>query len=537
MTLTPIPPTTLTDDDDARERGGETPRSSNGNRHVLWIALLVVAVSFGSFFMDGSTGINLADEGYLWYGMTALKTGQIPIRDFHAYDPGRYFWVTGWSYLLGDSLVSMRAACVLFQCLGMTCALLAVRRISREWWFLGLVALILVQWMSPQYKLFEQSVGLMAIYMAVRLIERPTVRQYFFTGTFIGLMAFFGRNHGLYQVSAFTLLTLLLSRGEWAKLPRRVLTCAGGIVVGYLPQMMMLAFVHGYFGAYVTQLQTDLAGRSGLPSPVPWPWLVPAQLPGFLQCGLLAEGVFYLLLPTFVVVALVRSWWMGREGLARHPLLPAAACVTMFYAQHSFARPEWVHLAHSVPGMILGVIALCHAAGLKAPRWLPVAGAIALLALTVPARAIYSGLVNEMLAPAGAFVETEVRGQTMHVAKYHAGILKMAHRVADELAKPDEPVVFLPHWPGLYPATGRFSPLYQIYFIVGMPEAEEDATIARFKEARVKWVVLQDYALDGRDDLRFYRTNPRIFAYLRANFTPVPTPEMPPNTILLRLND
>ena len=254
MTLDPISPATFTDENNTRKMDCETPRATGGNRHVLWIALLVVAVSFGSFFMDGNTGINLADEGYLWYGMTALKTGQIPIRDFHAYDPGRYFWVTGWSYLLGDSLVSMRAACVLFQCLGMTCALLAVRRISREWWFLGLVALILVQWMSPQYKLFEQSIGLMAIYMAVRLIERPTVRQYFFTGTFIGLMAFFGRNHGLYQVSAFTLLTLLLSRGEWAKLPRSVLTCASGIVVGYLPQMMMLAFVHGYLGAYAGQL-------------------------------------------------------------------------------------------------------------------------------------------------------------------------------------------------------------------------------------------------------------------------------------------
>ncbi len=523
--------------DETRTGRVESSASPGKNRHVLWITLLVVAISFGSFFMDGSTGINFADEGYLWYGMTAMKAGQVPIRDFHAYDPGRYFWVTGWSYVLGDSLVAMRAACVFFQCIGMVCALLAVRRVSREWWFLGLVALILVQWMSPQYKLFEQSIGLIGIYVAVRLIERPTIRQYFISGICIGLMAFFGRNHGLYQVGAFGMISLFLARGEWALLPRRVLACAGGIVIGYLPQLLMLVFVKGYLAGYIFLLQTDLAGRSGLPSPVPWPWRLPAEMPGFLWCGMLAEGLFYMALPAFVLIALFRTWQLGREGMARHPLVPAAACVTLFYQQHSFARPEWVHLAHSVPGLVVGVIALCHAGWVKAPRWLPLAGALTLLGFTIPARAIYSGLVSEMVAPAGTFVEAEVGGQTMHIPTSSATVLKLAHRVADQLAKPDEPVVFLPHSPGLFPATHRLSPLHQIYFIVPMPAAEEEATIARFKESHVKWVILRDYALDGRDDLRFYRTNPLVFAYLRENFSPVNLPETPPSTFVLRHKD
>lgn len=517
--------------------GAGSPPSKGRNRHVLWVTLLAVVVSFGFFFMDGNVGINFADEGYLWYGMTALKQGQVPMRDFHAYDPGRYLWVTGCSFVFGDSLVAMRAACVLFQCLGMVAALLAVRRVSREWWFPALVALILVQWMSPQYKLFEQAVGLMAIYAAVRLIERPTVRQHFFTGVFIGLMAFMGRNHGVYQVGAFGLIMLLLARGRWAQLPRCVMACAAGVAVGYLPQAVMFVFVEGYFGAFIAQLQTDLAGRSFLPSPVPWPWRVPAQFSGMMRLGLLAEGLFYLALPALLVAALVRIWRLGREGFARHPLLPAAACMTLFYAQYSFSRPEWVHLAHSVPGFVLGVIALGHAGGLKAARWLPVAAALALLIITVPARAIYSGLVREMLAPAGAYVEMDVRGAEMHVARYSAGVLKLAHTVADELAKPDEPVVFLPHWPGLYPATHRLSPLQQIYFILPMPEAEELATIAAFEEKKVKWVFLQNYALDGRDDLRFPNTNPLVFAYLRRKFEPVAVPGLPRDMIVLRRSD
>ena len=40
------------------------------------------------------------------------------MRDFQAYDPGRYAWTAAWSFVLGDSLVALRLGCVLFGCLG-----------------------------------------------------------------------------------------------------------------------------------------------------------------------------------------------------------------------------------------------------------------------------------------------------------------------------------------------------------------------------------------------------------------------------------
>src|SRR6188768_1852213 len=122
------------------------------NRHVFALGLLSLVLSFGAFAMDGNVTLNLADEGYLWYGTRAVRAGQVPIRDFQAYDPGRYYWTAAWSYLFGKDAVALRASCVMFQCLGMLAGLCAARRLSHDWKFLLPVALILCMWMIPRYK-------------------------------------------------------------------------------------------------------------------------------------------------------------------------------------------------------------------------------------------------------------------------------------------------------------------------------------------------------------------------------------------------
>jgi hypothetical protein len=114
-----------------------------------------------------------------------------------------------------------------------------------------------------------------------------------------------------------------------------------------------------------------------------------------------------------------------------------------------------------------------------------------------------------------------------------AAILGIAQAMTRDLARPDEQVAFLPHWPGLYPATGRFSPFKQIYFIRPASPREESALIDTLETQPVNWILLQDKALDERDDLRFRNTHPRTFRYLREHFANVAFPGMPPDTEML----
>jgi hypothetical protein len=502
------------------------------HRDFAFLALLSIALSAAFFFTDGNVGINLADEGYLWYGMRALKAGLVPIRDFHAYDPGRYVWTALWSCLVGNGLVSMRFSCVVFQCIGMTCGLLAARRVTSNRLFLVLIAMVLVQWMIPTYKVFEQSIALIAVWVAVMLIERPTVKRHFAAGLFVGIAAFMGRNHGLYNAVAFGLIILVLARDAWKEFLPRLGAWSGGVVLGYLPQLALFAFVPGYLDSFLALLHQNISIGSNLATQIPWPWTASWESGWVIGLNELVEGSFYLLLPVFVLSAL--AWLLLRplETLRRNAAFFAATCVVLPYAHHTFSRADYVHLAHSVPVLALGVIFFCHA--LWPSRSAALIATVVLCGTSFAATFVHGGLYAELSAPPGVFLERRVLGQTMHVGIYHDRLLTLADYVANTLAKPHESVVFLPHWPGLYPATNRFSPTKQIYFIRPASVAEEEATLAELKAKDVRWAMLQDYKLDGRDDLRFRNTNPLVFAYFSEYFDRFAVPGVPRDTVILR---
>ncbi len=514
------------------------------HRHVVVLALIAFALSFGYFALDGNVGINLSDEGYLWYGTKAVREGQVPIRDFQAYDPGRYVWTAAWSHVFGTGLVGTRESAVLFQCFGILAGLLAARRLTADWKFLTLVALTLVQWMLPRYKVFDQSITLMAVYAAVLLIERPTVRRHFAVGVFGGLAAFMGRNHGLYHLCAFGILILLVWRGAGlAELARRIGAWLGGIVVGYLPQLALFAFAPGYWKAFLALLDRNVTIGSNVALSVPWPWMRPDEWGGIYAVYWWTQGLFFVAVPAFLAFAAIRILWMKRDDFGRHAVFVAAACVALPYAHHTFSRADWQHLTHSAVPLAMGLLAALW----LAPRawqkpWWPCAGAGIMLGWTTLAMLPNTGFYAELMAPdpriapARAFIEREVDGEAMHIRGYHAQVLDIADIVARHLAEPGEGVMFLPHWPGLYAATNRRSPVNHLYFTRPTPGLDE-ATLAQMEAGNVRWVLLQDYALDGRNDLRFMNTNPEIFAHLRQHFTPVTLPELPRDTVLLRRKD
>ena len=119
-------------------------------KQSLIISFLLVAILFA---WQGNLGLNLWDEGFLWYGAQRVLLGEVPIRDFMSYDPGRYYWSAAWMSLWGDNgIMALRFASAVFQILGLAVGLSLVAQSAgaqsrQRIVFLILAALVLLLWM------------------------------------------------------------------------------------------------------------------------------------------------------------------------------------------------------------------------------------------------------------------------------------------------------------------------------------------------------------------------------------------------------
>ena len=138
------------------------------------------------------------------------------IRDFASYDPGRYLWSAFWFKLLGDSgIISVRLATAALSVFGLTCGL-SLRRVIQSNCMLAVMGVVLWLWMFHNSKRLITASRCLEVYFAVLLVEKPKVSRHFGVGIFLGLAAFFGRNHGFYGLIAYFLLILFI----WHKLSR-----------------------------------------------------------------------------------------------------------------------------------------------------------------------------------------------------------------------------------------------------------------------------------------------------------------------------
>ncbi len=480
-----------------------------------WNVLLLAIVLLGtSFAIQGRQGINLADEGFLWYGVQQTAHGKVPLRDFQSYDPGRYYWSAAGTYLFGDGLVALRFSETVFQVLGLWAGLLAASRVAQNWALLTAVGLMLILWMFPSHKLFDSTLLLCGIWIAVRLIEDPSPARIFTAGSFVGLCVFFGRNHALYNFLAQASLLLFL---HFKLRPLLSMSNLGmwiaGIMAGLVPTIAMFVGVPGFFASYVESVQSIFRHGTNLALPVPWPWRVsPHSAAGTTQFLL---GIFLIALPLGYLAAITVSLSMRSQTIKDHALFIACAFVGLFYLHHAFSRADFSHLAQVIHPFTLAALAWLGFLGVhKSYHWAAIAVLIAAAFFTVGRHMP----IYQRITASTPWVPCDAGGSKIFVPISTNRLFTCLRKFAAENIAPQEGLLIAPFTPTLYPILGHESPLWDLVYFFPATAQQQEAMIHELAAKNVNWAIISDTPLDKREDRRFSATHELVWQYLMENF-------------------
>ena len=489
---------------------------------LAWVAIFIALIStIASFTIEGRYGLNIWDEGFLWYGVQRVLLGEVPIRDFMAYDPGRYYWaaclMTLWG---GHGILDLRAAVAVFQWIGLAGGLwvLASRAGTRSAGYLLVAALVMLMWMFPRHKLFDIALSLILVALFTWWLHRPDLRRHFIVGVAIGIIACFGRNHGVYAVIG-SLLVFAWLAFERRSLPswRALLAWSAGIAVGFLPIGIACLLVPGFAQAFWASILFLFELKAtNLPLPVPWPWTVPyTTLPAEEGIRRLLIGLAFTCLIIYPVLGIVRMCRQRTTCLPVDAPLVATVCLAIPYAHYTFSRADVGHLAQGIFPALVGTF-LMLGTTLNVVRWMSVGGillaSVWLAAPSHPALVCWRG---------GQCQDVVVSGQHLKLEPSVASDVSLLRDLAVHYAPNGRGFVATPLWPGAYALLERRSPLWEIYALTPRNEAFQQAEIERLRVTKPGFIVIFDLALDNREELRYRNTHPFIQKYIEEHFIPL----------------
>lgn len=500
-----------------------------------YIRLKILALSFFAVFLlftwQGNKGFNLWDEGFLWYGAQRVMVGEVPIRDFMAYDPGRYYWSAALMSVVGDNgIMSLRAVVAIFQALGLFIGLLLTAqpekgRDQNTIIFLIISTAIFLAWMFPRHKLFDTSLSIFLVGVLTFLVRNPIPKRYFIVGVCVGLVAAFGRNHGMYGVvgSLGVMLWLSIKRSVAPNFKKGFFIWGAGVAVGFLPILFMALWVQGFAIAFWDSIRFLFEQRAtNLPLPVPWPWTVSFSDASFGDAvrGLLV-GLFFIGALVFGVVAIL---WVVLQRLREKQVPPAfiaSAFLALPYAHVAFSRADVGHLAQGIFPLLIGCLVLLSTAEAKT-KW-PLAVGLCAASFWVM-HVLHPGWQCRVSSQC---VDVEVSGSYLQVDPGTANDIALLRQLGEQYAPNGLGLIVTPLWPGAYPLLERRSPMWEIYALFPRSETFENKEIERIKTSKLGFAFVFDLPLDGREELRFRNTHPLIHQYILDNFDPVPNSPNP----------
>ncbi len=489
--------------------------SSQKSALVLFSALSI----FILFIWQGNIGFDLNDEGFLWYGVQRVMLGETPLLDFMSYDPGRYYWSASFMSLFADNgIIALRISVALFQFFGLITGLFLIFHTEKKINILYLLLTIgiFLLWMYPRHKLFDISLSIFLIGALTFLVEKPSNRRFFISGIFIGLIAFFGRNHGVYGVFGFLLITLWLkaTNTERLFLVKKIGYSIAGIIIGYSPMLLMLVFVQGFSEAFWNSILFLFEVNStNITLPIPWPWTITLTgKPLYLSLREILIGLFFIAIVAFSFISITWAFKQKSQPLTVQPALIASSFLSLPYLHFALSRADISHLAQGIFPALIGSI-IYFSSQPKKNMWLiTIVFFFLSICVMLVAHPSWFCTIRKQCS------EINISNDKLLVPQHTANNIYFLRQFVKLKINNDDFLV-TPFWPGAYAIFNKKAPIWEIYALFPRNPKFEQAEIVRIKEARVNHILIIDRPLDGREDLRFKNTHPVTHQYIINNYT------------------
>lgn len=500
--------------------------------------LISVLVIFGLFAWQGHVGFNLWDEGYLWYGVQRVLLGEVPMRDFMSYDPGRYYWSAALLSIWGDNgILPLRFTVAIFQALGLFAGLyLIIKSVKKnDLLYFVLCAITLALWMLPRHKLFDISISIFMMATLTYLVENPKTKGFFITGVVVGLIAIFGRNHGVYAVvgSFVAMVWLAINREHDITFFKGFCIWLLGVVIGYSPLIIMLVVVPGFALAFWESIKFLFEIKTtNLALPIPWPWHV--NLQGGFTVKILKEfliGIFFVGIALFAILSLIGTVWLKWLKKQQLAAVVAISFLATPYMHYAFSRADIGHLALGIFPFLLGVLILL-AQQKNILKW-----PLAVLFCSMSFLATNSSHPGWACFKQENCVPVEVSGNNLVVPPGVASDIQLLNNLSSQYTPNGESFLVTPFWPGAYALLERESPMWANYTVYSRTAKTQNEEIERVKKFSPNFVLIIDIALDGREDLRFKNSNWLVYKYINENYSPVFTNQNKHYEIYKKLNN
>lgn len=485
----------------------------------VFISFVISSIIVAAMFLPGiKLSLNLADEAYLHFGSVSLLEGKTPIRDFRAYDPGRYYWCALWMRFLGPTYVSQRLAMGFIMVLALTIFCCWIFHIGQSWSVATLATLISFIWMRPYFKAFEILFSLVAVTVSFFIITDPGAAVYLLSGFIVGIALFLGLNIGLYSGLSFLLALgfhFTIQPAEASIVP--LIYMIVGFAPGISPILLLGLRNPGYFSMYwEKKIKTVLKrGTSNLPLPLPWLWTHPTNLNQLTPTRQLFFKIVFTGLVPFYLSMLILGLGILNVHSLTGGLIISTSLVGLVYLHHLFSRADVPHMWQTIhPGLML--MSILPAAFLPRPWASLLLAFIAALSswAILPQWSVFFKFIRNPKH----YRKYDTGHEVLRLSNGQANIFEALSQIINANSAKDDAVFFAPSVPGLYRLFGRRPALYDIYCIYPETPGKQSQMIKSLQDQEIRIVIIYDQPIDQNEKLMFSKTHSQVWHYLTRHF-------------------